>query len=200
MPACSHKNNLDLFQTENMKELCLTELENSLIALNILFQKFVQLPKSRWTATKDHIVNIPIFDKDIINTIESFPRTLDEAGIIPVQLKRKMEYKNNHLEQYISTKRIFAALETLKKLGNKYYQFVPDLDKYKTKCQNDDPDGYELLFGPKPMEFIEEESEKLTESDKEEEDYIKHDAARKWQFNYNKSTYFSNDFPELDVC
>ena len=53
-------------------------------------QKFVQLPKSRWTATKDQIVNIPIFDKDIISTIESFPRTLDEAGIVPVQLKRKI--------------------------------------------------------------------------------------------------------------
>jgi hypothetical protein len=132
MPACSHKNNLHLFATETMEELCLTELENCLIARNILFQKFVQLPKSRWTATKDHIVNIPIFDKDIINTIETFPRTLDEAGIVPVQLKRKMEYKNTHLEQYVSIKKIFKALKTLKLLGNKYYQFVPEFENYKT--------------------------------------------------------------------
>ena len=103
MPALSHKNKLGMVDISGMKELCLTELENCLIARNILFQKFVQLPKSRWTATKDQIVNIPIFDQDILNTVESFPRTPEEAGIIPVRLKRKMEYKNNHIEQFIST-------------------------------------------------------------------------------------------------
>jgi len=97
LPALSHKNNLELIDLSNKEELHLTELENCLIAPNILFQKFVQLPKSRWTATKDQIVNIPVFEKDILNTIESFPRTLNEAGIIPVKLKRKKEYKNSHL-------------------------------------------------------------------------------------------------------
>ena len=93
IPAMSHKNGLSMLSLEGMEELCLTELENVLIARNILFQKFVQLPKSRWTATKDQIVNIPVFEKDILNTIESFPRTLNEAGIIPVKLKRKKEYQ-----------------------------------------------------------------------------------------------------------
>ena len=130
----------------NMKELCLTELENCLIARNILFQKFVQLPKSRWTATKDQIVNIPIFEQDILNTIESFPRTPEEAGIIPVRLKRKMEYKNNHIEQYISTKKIFEALKTLKALGNKYYQFIPEIADYKEKCRSTDPECFSFLF------------------------------------------------------
>ena len=102
-----------------------------MIAPNILFQKFVQLPKSRWTATKDQIVNIPVFEKDILNTIQSFPRTLNEAGIIPVKLKRKKEYKNSHLQQYISTEKIIRALETLKNLENKYFQFLPNLDEYK---------------------------------------------------------------------
>ena len=48
-------------------------------------------------------------------TVGSFPRTPEEAGIIPIRLKRKIEYKNNHIEQYISTKKIFEALHTLKK-------------------------------------------------------------------------------------
>ena len=52
MPSLSHKNKLGMVDISEMKELCLTELENCLIARNILFQKFVQLPKSRWTATK----------------------------------------------------------------------------------------------------------------------------------------------------
>ena len=64
-------------------------------------------------------MNFPIFDQDILNTVQSFPRTPEEAGIIPVKLKRKLEYKNDHIEQYISTKKIFEALNTLKNLGNK---------------------------------------------------------------------------------
>ena len=87
MPALSHKNKLGMIDISTMKELRLTELENCLIAWNILFQKFVQLPNSRWTATKDQIVNIPIFEQDILNTVESFPRTPEQAGIIPVRLK-----------------------------------------------------------------------------------------------------------------
>ena len=39
----------------------------------------------------------------------------------------------------------------------------------------------------------------LSDSEKEEEEYVLKDAARKWQFLYNSSTCFSNDFPELDV-
>jgi hypothetical protein len=155
MPALSHKNKLGMLDISTMEELCLTGLENCLIARNILFQKFVQLPNSRWTATKDQIVNIPIFEQDILNTVESFPRTPEQAGIIPVRLKRKLEFKNNHIEQFISTKKIFEALKTLKKLGNKYYQFVPDLEDYKNKCQNLDPEGFNLLFETGPEKHSE---------------------------------------------
>ena len=63
MPAMSHMNSLHLVDLEGKDELKLTELENVLIAKNILFQMFVQLPKSRWTATKKQMVNIPILTK-----------------------------------------------------------------------------------------------------------------------------------------
>ena len=52
-----------------------------------------------------------------------------------------MVYKNTHVEQYISTKQIFEALQTLKQLGNKYYQFVPELDEYRRRCKENDPNG-----------------------------------------------------------
>ena len=88
------KNKLELVnQDEN---LLLTELEGSLIAKNIIFQKIFQLPKSRWTALTDKIVNVPITNEDINNTIELLPRTPKEAGLIGVALKRKLEYKNTH--------------------------------------------------------------------------------------------------------
>ena len=105
--------------------LILAELENNLIAKNIIFQKLHKKPKSRWSGTHDRLVNIPIGDQDIINTVTNFPRTPAEAGIITVKLKRKLEYKNTHTEQLIDTKKIYKYLHYLKHVAkNKRYQFL----------------------------------------------------------------------------
>ena len=95
----SNQNNLQLFDISNHEEFKLTELENCMIALNIIFQKVYKLPKSRWPAMKDRTINIPIFEADVIKTVESLPRTPDEAGIIPINLKRKLSYKSCHKTQ-----------------------------------------------------------------------------------------------------
>merc|ERR1712029_954054 len=76
-PSCV-MNQLRLLQTDEelrRQNLVLTELEGALIAKTILFQKIFQLPKSRWTALKDKIVNVPIQDKSINNTLVQLPRT-----------------------------------------------------------------------------------------------------------------------------
>merc|ERR1711923_464494 len=52
LPPRSFKNSLELQYTDSQlkeRDLWLTELEGSLIAPNIIFQKIYQLPKSRWT-------------------------------------------------------------------------------------------------------------------------------------------------------
>jgi len=38
---------------------------------------------------------------------------------------------------------------------------------------------------------------KLDNSEVEEEQYEKKDAVKKWQFQYNRSTCFSNNYPEI---
>ena len=68
-------------------ELKLSEIENSLIAQNIIFQKIFLLPKSRMSAVKDRLVNVPIEAGDVINTVKNIPRTPKEAGLIQVKLK-----------------------------------------------------------------------------------------------------------------
>ena len=153
-PPLSNKNNLQLFDLSEHPELKLTELENCMIALNIIFQKVFQLPKSRWPAMKDRTVNIPIFESDVIDTIESLPRTPNEAGIIPVNLKRKAQYKNTHITQYVSVPKLIKALETLKSLGNKYYQFVPDLSEFKERCKSKDAEGFNFLFSEEENEDV----------------------------------------------
>ena len=72
MPCMSVKNALSLSPIAN-QDLKLSEIENNLIAQNILFQKIFLLPKSRMSAVKDRLVNVPISASDVINTIKNIP-------------------------------------------------------------------------------------------------------------------------------
>ena len=139
MPPISHKNSLDLVDLEPYPELKTTPLESSLISKNLLFQKIVQLPKSRWSATKDKIVNVPINDQDIVDTMERLPRTPDEAGLVCIELKRKLEYKNTHRAEYISVSKVEKALDTLYDLGHPHYQFVGDMAGFEERCKKEEP-------------------------------------------------------------
>ena len=70
LPPMSAMNGLKIHEQD--QELELTELEGNLIAKNIVFMKIFQLPKSRWTGLKDKIINVPVNDSDILNTVASF--------------------------------------------------------------------------------------------------------------------------------
>ena len=225
IPPMANKNQLQLFDISGHEELKLTELENCLIALNIIFQKVYQLPKSRWPAMKDRTVNIPVYESDVLKTVQSLPRTPSEAGIIPINLKRKLSYKQSHKTQYVSVDKILRALETLKNLGNRYYQFVPDFCQFKKKCKETDTDGFNFLFQEETeneeetindenknvvleenIEINQEEGEELNKelNDNKDDDFIneeeykRKDCVKKWQFDYNQSTCFSNNYPEIN--
>ena len=108
--------------------------------------KIFQLPKSRWTALKDKIINVPVTDSDIINTVTRLPRTPNEAGLIEVDLKRKVEYQNSHIRQLIDPEKCFKMLKLLKKAGNIHYQFYDDYNIYQERCKNEDLKGYNIIF------------------------------------------------------
>ena len=146
IPPMSLHNNLELFDIGAYEELCVTELENSMIALNILFQKVIKLPKSRWPAMKDKTINIPINQSDVMNTINSLPRLPKDAGIVPIALKRKLTYKNSHMTQYISVPKILKALRTLKELGNPYYQFVDINDEFEDELRESYLEGFRFIY------------------------------------------------------
>ena len=290
MPPMSNQNNLQLLDLSKFEELNLTELENAMIALNIIFQKVFKLPKSRWPAMKDKTINVPIHQSDVLNTIESLPRTPSEAGIIPINFKRKAEYKNSHMVQYISVPKILKALKTIKELGNPYYQFVTFNENFEDDCKENDLEGFQFIFpedeiadndiqeevsenieefvknskaaaceveqfeqekmvknvynesenvdniekendildeiideidnekltnrniideldpritsGDEPIDEInqnqyEDEETEFERLEKEEEEYRRYDPVKKWQFEYNRSTCFSDNYPEI---
>ena len=125
IPPLSVKNGLTI---ENIPcELDLSELSNVLVAKNIIFLKLFKLPKSRWSALKDKIINVPITDDDILRTLSeltSLPRLPDQAGLIPVQLKRKMSYKSAVQEAYIDPQKLITAVAKLKELKHPGYTAV----------------------------------------------------------------------------
>ena len=221
IPPMSIKNGLKLSETDKQlreQKLELTELEGALIAKNIIFQKIYQLPKSRWTALKDKVVNVPINEDSILNTLETLPRTPQGAGLIGVALKRKKEYKNTHKHQLINPKKMFGLLEKLKRSKNPHYKFYDDFNTYKARCQTSDPNGYDVVFndlvideieqvdGAKLNEVMDEiESEEAEENadeiskEKDEIEWKTKDPVKKYQFRYDDSLCMTNKYPEIAV-
>ena len=244
VPPMSKENSLSLIDLSEYDELHVTELENSMIALNLIFQKVFKLPKTRWPGMKDKIINIPLFESDILNTVESLPRTPTNAGIIPINFKRKLGYKNNHMVQFVSVPKIMKALRTLKRMGNIYYQFVHFSSDFEDECRENDLEGFHFIFPEDEISNHDkilidstsyvsqkdetkdssmENSHQYTISDKLEDcnvdivsgeaakdaddvedavekdeiEYENSDSVKKWQFPYNKSTCFSNNYPEI---
>ncbi len=121
-------------KTEQIPEcLNLNELECSLIARNIIFLKLFKLPVSRWSAVKDKVINVPVTENDLEKTLSSItvlPRNRNEAGLIPVQLKRKLSYKNVVSESFVNPQKLIAALQHLKKAGHPGYQNVTVKNNY----------------------------------------------------------------------
>ena len=93
-------------------------------------------------AMKDRCVVIPLEKKDIINTVRALPRLPSESGIIDIQWKRKVGYKNTHLHAKVEPARIFNALEFLRECGNKHYQNTQSREEYEKRCTTDDPEGF----------------------------------------------------------
>ena len=224
VPPMSAMNSLQLKETDEMigqDGLTLTELEGALIAKNIIFQKIYQLPKSRWTALKDRLINIPINDDDIVNTLEQMPRTPKDAGLVGVALKRKKEYKNSHKHQLIDPNKLFKMLHKLKRNGNKYYQFYDDYNQYQSRCKDSAPIGYDIVFtddieddvemmraAAKDVqdEVLNEMENEVLDSDdddieekKDEIEYETKDPVKRYQFEYNKSLCMANKYPEISA-
>ena len=131
MPPQSLKNGLTCEPIPEV--LILNDLETTLIAKKILFMKISKLPVSRWSSIKDKTVNIPINDEDILETLKAvntLPRTPDQAGLIPVQLKRKKSFANKVIEAFIDPVKLVAAVRKLKELDHPSYQDIDVNENY----------------------------------------------------------------------
>ena len=139
IPPMSNQNDLESFDDSEFPELKLTELETSLIAKNILFMKIHKLPTSRMKAIKDRCVCVPIDEDTIKQTLQSLPKTPNEAGVtlVPMNWKRRKSDKGSHLQEWINVEKVFKVLKTLKNLGHEEYQFFDESEfqEFVERCQ-----------------------------------------------------------------
>ena len=184
----------------------LTELENNLIARNLNFQFIYQKPKSRWAATKNQMISVPIAQDTVMNTVAQLPRLPKEAGLIPVQLKKKKEYKGCHRKELINPEKVIATLNFLKSSGHPYYQFTSDnLTSYQLRCQEQDQQGHQALFDSDEdtiddsFEQNEDTIQDMETDEKGENQEVPTDVIRKYQFDHNNNTCLTHNYPEIAV-
>ena len=198
-------------QLASIKEDCdLTELENNLIALNLNFQYIYYKPKSRWAATKNQMISVPINQETVYNTVEKLPRLPKDAGLIPVTLKKKKEYKGYHRKELIDPAKIIRALQELKNSGHPHYQFLnDDLISFKSRCEAHDKPGHELLFPSEEASDEETMDETLQQPEqidqnksdinKAENEEMPRDMIKKYHFDHNNNTCLTHNYPEASV-
>ena len=216
IPSMAVANSLQLNHPDRPN---LTELENNLISLNINFQKMVLLPKSRMPAGKGRMISIPVGPTDIMNTVKQLPRLPSEAGVVPIKLKRKKEYRSHEKNEMIRPEQIFLALRYLRKAGHRDYQFYDEKDAYLARCRikdqrglrllQDDKDDLEEDLGvPTTPEISEVEDQAVGHSDgvgedemeiaiREEEEDIQNDPVRRQHFDYNEFSTLVNGHPDM---
>ena len=152
---------------------------------------------------KDKQINIPITDSKINETLEKLPRTPNSAGLIGVQLKRKLEYKNTHKHQLINPQKMFLFLDKAKLKGNPYYRDVLTFDAYRGRCKKSDEEGFRLVFGNNEESETEDQETKIEDKLIDEillEEYETVDPVKKFQFQYDNSVVMMDKFPEISVA
>ena len=73
---------------------------------------------------------------DNLNTLNTIIRTPSEAGILPIKVKRKQNFKHSYQEEYISIHKIIETLKLLVKFRHPSYKFLTKemIDSYESAC------------------------------------------------------------------
>ena len=106
----------------------------------------------------------------VSKSITTLPRHPDDAHLVAVQLKRKVEYKNSHLEGFIRPNVIIKALKTLKERGNRFYQ---DIKINENFMENNEIPPMEMDVDDAESQRIEREEDEAWEMNKKQEDELK---------------------------
>ena len=133
LPPQASANNLALPDTP--PELSnMTTLEERLLSQRYPFMKLLALPKGRQSGIKGAVVNVPVQAEQVCNVL---PKTPNEAGFLPLKLKRKLQYSGHHTFQYIRPNIVKQAFKWLKKNNPLYFNAV-ERNEWEDVCRQED--------------------------------------------------------------
>ena len=199
LPKISSTNALQVYDRPDC--LKLTEVENVIIAPRINFIKMIKLPVSRMLGLRDRIVNVPITNSTIKQTVESLPRTLEEAQVIPISLRKKKAMVGNHFQQYINPDKVREAVRFLIGKYPFYENIRFNMHKVDNLWHKLTDDCEEEIEHCDPMDVTDEIVEDCNDqiADKEEAEYIERDAFRKHQTETSKTILLLPENIEANV-
>ena len=109
---------------------------------------------------KDRVINVPLEDADIEKTVSTLPRHPEQAHLVAVQLKRKIELKTSQLEGFIRPNIVVKALKTLKSRGNIFYKDI-NINENFMESENMDLDNQ--VIDETESQILEREMDEMEE-------------------------------------
>ena len=104
IPPCAALNGMKFPQKPAFFDL--NELECRPIAPRIAFQKLMQAPRGRQLKIHGNVVNVPA---NVVDTVNSLPRTLNDTSTIKINLYRKLQYKSSALSLNVRPNKVIEA-------------------------------------------------------------------------------------------
>ena len=201
IPKIHVSNGLEL--DEQCEEMDLTELEEQLIAIDLVFMKIKQLPTRRCNAIVDRVINVPLKPENVQKTIESLPRPPDKADVVPIAFKRKEKMKNSHWEAFARPHHCIAALKKLKELGNPFYQNIDINENFMSEPMeidgNDDHEKESDDLGDPGDLDDNSQTDDQNESEIEDDEDDKLEAVKKYQSKQDSHSCMMPINPEVMV-
>ena len=189
-------------------ELQLHDIENQMVARNLLFLKLKKLPNTpRMEAMTDRVINVPLTDDKILETVTVLPRTLDDSFLAPIKFKKKKEWKANYAEAFVRPSKLIKSLHKLKELGNPHYKSIIINEDFDDKNKDINPDFWNALTNRNPNENenqsssdqVDESKDDQSSGDESSADEAEVDTRRKYQTAIGGVTCMIPKYPELDV-
>lgn len=147
----------------------LTELESILISQRIFFMKLMSLSRGKQLGICGAMVNVP---SNVKACVDSLPRPLNEAGLVPLKLKRKVSYKGYVWHQFIRPHIIRSALKLLIHI-NPLYSGVTLNESWTQESRQLDPETWNALSGETDYQASQVE---LTEDADSDDDFVQDDT------------------------
>ena len=187
LPKVSSMNAMHVYDRPDC--LKLSEVENVLLAPRINFIKMIRLPVSRMLGIRDRIVNVPITSNIIRQTVECLPRTLEEAQVIPISLRKKKSMVTSHFQQWINPEKLREAVRYLKSTS-KYPPYeevnfdMHKVDSLLDRAMDDCEEEMEVGGSEQVQDAIDDDdAEEVADIE-----YVKNDAVRKHQTDTSESS------------